>query len=267
VAELPNRGARTYADSRTDDELGLRIPGPISGGARAAGTVSCAGACDGPVRSLVSDAVCPNFLPPPCRPGVEPAPGAIVQSATAQEERWGVLRVARGDLAAIQTLSRPKSHVDIHVTDLVLDPGAKLIVTGPGTVTFHVSGKVLLGAGAVLGPEGDETPRTPPVRSGDQIRILSCARDPRYDAANPATASVRWDRDARVSALLFAPYANVAISGATAVGSLFGREVHIVGSTSLVLDPTGAFTGETSGVRPTPYQYVLRWYDSPVVNP
>lgn len=271
VAELPSDSARTYVDGRSDDGLGLRIPGPITGAAYAAGTVACDGECgsriDGPIASLAHDVVCPNFLPPPCRPGIDPAPPTMVQSATTQELRWGALRVAAGGLASVQTLSRPTSQLDIHVTDLVLEPGASLIITGPGTVTFHVSGSVHLGEGAVLGPEGEETPRPSQVRRGDQVGILSCARDPGYDPADPVTAAVRLDGGARVSAHIFAPQAGIVIAGAAVTGSLFGKRVHVYGSTSLVLDPTAGLTSETWGIRPTPYQYLLRWYDSPTVSP
>lgn len=60
-----------------------------------------------------------------------------------------------------------------------------------------------------------------------------CAHDPSYAPARTETASVRWEGQNRVSAIVFAPEPNIVVNRAEALlGGVFGNHVSIVGSTS-----------------------------------
>lgn len=271
VAEIPDNETRTYTDPQADDALGPRVPGTIGGRAVAGGALTCAEACqdqvDGKAQAHARGVMCPAFLPPPCRPGIDRVPDVVVQDAIDQAVHWGPLHVNAGTTFGIQTLGDPRARLHIHVTDFTLDPGAMVVMTGQGTVYFHVSGAVHLGAGAVIGAT-DESLTSRLITPSDRIQLLVCAHDPAYRPDRPETASVRWDDANRVSAFVFAPDANAVINGAVTVGgAVFGRSVHMSRSTASVLDPTVGPASENAGIRPSPFQYLLRWYDSPAPGP
>ncbi len=267
VTELQDNTTRAYTDPQADSALGFRMPGTIAGNVVAGGSVDCSGDCgthvDGKIRSDVREVVCPAFLPPPCRPGIERVPSVIVQHAFEEHMHWGPLHAAKGDILSISTLSDPHAGLHIHVTDIDLGPGALVVVSGRGTVYFHVSGTVHLADGAVVGV-ADQDPNGRLITPSDRIQILSCAHDPAYDLEHPETASVRWDQTNRVSAFVFAPGANIVINRVGAFrGGAFGKFVRIGGSTGMVLDPTEGVGSERVGIRPSPFQYMVRWYDNP----
>ena len=83
-------------------------------------------------------------------------------------------------------------------------------------------------------------------------------------AAPIAATSVLWHGTVVVAAVLFAPGANVLIDRARAFrGGLYGRSIKISRSSGIFLDPIEGLGSEKSVVRPSPFQYVLRWYDNP----
>jgi hypothetical protein len=267
VTELPDDTTRAYTDPQADSALGFRMPGTIAGNVVAGGSVECSGDCgtyvDGKVRSHAREVVCPAFLPPPCRPGIERVPSVIVQHAFEEHVHWGPLHMAKGDILSILTLSDPHAGLHIHVSDIDLGRDALVVVSGRGTVYFHVSGTVHLADGAAVGVADQET-NGRLITPSDRIQILSCAHDPAYDPKRPETASVRWDQTNRVSAFMFAPEANIVINRAVAFrGGAFAKFVHIGGSTGTVLDPTEGVGSEHVGIRPSPFQYMVRWYDNP----
>jgi hypothetical protein len=271
VVEIPDNETREYTDPQADDALGPRVPGTISGSVVAGGEVDCAETCqnqvDGKVQFRRRGVMCPALLSPPCQPGIDRVPEVVVQDAIDQDLRWGPLDVEAGTTLSIQTLGSPRARLHMHVTDFTLQPGAMLILTGQGTVYFHVRGAIRLGAGAVIGV-ADENPRGRLIVPSDRIQILSCARDAAYAPAHPETASVQWDGGNRVSAILFAPDANIVINRAeTLLGAVFGRDVRIVGSTASMRDPAGGMASENTAIRPSPFQYVVRWYDNPAASP
>ncbi len=271
VAEIPDNETREYTDLQTDDALGPRVPGTISGSVVAGGEVDCAESCrnqvDGKVRSRVRGVMCPAFLPPPCQPGVDRVPEVVVQDAVDQTLHWGPLHVDGGTTLTIETLGSPRARLHIHVTEFTLEPGAMVILTGRGTVYFHVGGAIRLGAGAVVGAE-DENPHSRLIAPAGRIQILSCARDAPYVAEQREASSVRWEGGNRVSALVMAPDANIVIDRAeTLLGAVFGKHVRIAGSTASILDPAEGMGSENTAIRPSPFQYVVRWYDNPAMNP
>jgi hypothetical protein len=147
-----------------------------------------------------------------------------------------------------------------------MERGATIVVTGQGTVYFHVRGAIHLGANAVIGVE-DAALRSRLITPSDRLQLLSCARDPAYDPEQPQTASVRWDLANRVSAFVFAPEANIVINQAEAFGgTVFGKHILINGSTGTILDPSEGVGSEAAGIRPSPFQYLIRWYDSPTLD-
>jgi hypothetical protein len=271
VAEIRNPEARDYTDPQPDSALGPRAPGTISGRALAAGLVDCAGSCgtqiDGPVEARARSVPCPGFLPPPCVTGNDPAPSVIVQERLHDERRYGALHVGPGEILSILTLGDPLARLHIHVNEVTLEHGSLLVVTGAGTVYLHVAGVIRLKEGAVIGG-GDENPTSPLIAPADRLQLLSCARDPKFDPAEPTTASVRWDGSNRVGAFVFAPDANMVIDRARIfTGPLFGRRVVLRGSLGTIVDPSDGIASERTAVRPTPFQYLTRWYDRPASAP
>ncbi len=267
VAELADNVTREYTDFQRDESLGRRMPGPIFGAVTAAGAVTCTHGCssqvDGEIRSGVRDVVCPAFLPPPCQPGAEPAPEAIIQSSVDETVRFSALRVEEGGLFTIQTLPDPKARLHVHVQDITLEPDAALAVTGLSTVYFHVAGRFRLGPGAMFGVE-DSSGRL--VRPSDRVQVLSCAQDSAFAATG--AGSVRWERANRVSAVVFAPGANILINRADAFsGAIFGRFVRIQQSPTFLADPTEGFASDRLGARPSAFHYLVRWYDNPTPTP
>src|SRR5437879_6171906 len=270
VVEIPNNTDRDYTDPQPDDALGPRVPGTIAGAAVAVGAIECADACRtqvaGGPHSNASGVPCPAFLPPPCRPGRDPAPRVIAQNALEQEVRFAGLHVNAGDTLSILTVGAGRARLHIHVADLTMERGATIVVTGQGTVYVHVRGAIHLGADAVMGVE-DAALRSRLITPSDRVQLLSCARDPAYDPQQPQTASVRWDLANRVSAFVFAPEANIVIGRADAIGgAVFGKHILISGSTGTILDPSEGVGSETAGIRPSPFQYLIRWYDSPTLD-
>jgi hypothetical protein len=271
VAEIRNPEARDYTDPQPDSALGPRAPGTISGRALAGGLVDCAGSCatqvDGPVVARARSVPCPGFLPPPCLTGSDPAPSVIVQERLHDDRRFAALHVGPGEILSILTLGDPLARLHIHVSEVTLERDSLLVVTGAGTVYLHVAGAIRLKEGAVIGG-GDDNPESPLIAPADRLQLLSCARDPKFDPAEPSTASVRWDGRNRVAAFVFAPDANMVIDGARIfTGPLFGRRVILGGSLGTVVDPSDGIASERTGVRPTPFQYLTRWYDRPISTP
>ena len=264
----------------------------------------CQDQIEGKVQAHMRDVMCPTFLPPPCQPGSGRAPGLFVQDSAEQVVHWGALRVDAGSILSILTPNDPRAQLHIHVTDIDLDRDAEVLITGHAAVYFHVSGTVHLAERAVFGVEDDNSSGTlmaPP----DRVQILSCAQDPPYDPGGSQTDSVRLDQANRVSAFIFAPGANVVIDGPIALGGgIFGKYVRIGGastansgllgartffrsrrsmgplpgpralarlylrsnrSTGIVLDPSEGIASPDSGVRPSPFQYLIRWYDRPAI--
>ncbi len=263
VAEIPDNETREYTDDRPDGTLRWRIPGTIAGRITAAGAVSCSKSCpaqvDGPVRAEVREVVCPNFLAAPARPGEEPAPEAIVQTEPVQTIRLGPLHVYPDEGVTIETLSVAGAELHIHVSEILLEEDARLMITGAATVYFHVRGTFVLEEGAVFGAvDMDGTL----IRPADRVHVLLDRDD--LPAPERGVPSVRWEGSNRVAAMLFAPGADVRIDRATAFrGGLYGRSVTISRSSGIFLDPIEGLGSERSAVRPSPFQYVLRWYDNP----
>jgi len=132
-------------------------------------------------------------------------------------------------------------------------------MSGAGTVYFHVSGAFTLGEDAVFGGIDFNGHLVTPA---DRVHVLLSRRDP--DFLGTGTASVRWDGNNRVAGQVFAPNANVVIDRAVAFrGALYARYIRISRSTGIFLDPIEGLGSEKSIVRPSPFQYILRWYDNP----
>lgn len=267
VGEVADNVTRQFTDRQTGENPRNRIPGGIGGNVTAGGTVLCSRGCanqvDGQVRSGVRDVVCPNFLLPQTQPDREPARDPIIQSAANQTVRWGALHVPPGEGFTIQTLSEPDAELHIHLGDVYLERGATIAITGLGTVYFHINGSFVLGPGAVFGAVDFYGNLIQP---SDRVQVLIGARDPSFGEAG--VASVRLERDNRVSALLFAPNANILVDRAEALnGALYGRYVRLTRSAGIVLDPVEGLGSEKSGVRPSPFQYLMRWYDNPNPSP
>lgn len=263
ITEILDNTTQEYIDATSDEGLHHRMPGTIGGTVTAAGAVSCSRGCanevDGQVRSGVRDIVCPALLPPPAEPGAEQAPNPIIQTAIDQTMRWSSIDVGEDEEFTIQTLSTPGTQLHIHIRHIALARGARLAVTGTGTVFFHLNGRFALGPGAMFGVS-DEDGRL--VRPSDRIQILSQAQNTSLGSGEEA--SVRWEGHNRVSGVVFAPHSNIVVDRAVAVsGALYGRYIKITRSTGIVLDPVEGLGSEKSLVRPSPYQYVLRWYDNP----
>jgi len=263
VGEILDNVSQEYTDPLADEALRWRLPGNIDGSITAAGEVACARGCarqaEGQTLAGVRDVVCPNFLAPPVRPGTRPAPDQITQSAATQTMRWSSLHVGEYGELTIETLSEPNAHLHIHLTDLRLERGATLAITGQATVYFHISGTFTLGRDAVFGASDFDGHLLKP---SDRVQVLISARDPSFPQTG--IASVRLERSNKVSALLFAPEANIVVDRATAFsGGLYGKYVRVTRSSGFVLDPTEGIASERSAVRPSPYQYLLRWHDNP----
>jgi hypothetical protein len=241
------------------------------GRAVAGGPVDCAGSCgtqiDGPVEARARSVPCPGFLPPPCLAGSDPAPSVIAQERLNEDHRFGALHVGPGEIVSILTLGNPLARVHIHVRELMMERDSLLVLTGAGTVYLHVAGAIRLKEGAVIGG-GDENPDGALIAPADRLQVLSCARDPEFDPAEPGTASVRWEGHNRVGAFVFAPDANIVIDRARLfTGPIFGRRVVLRGSWGTVVDPSDGIASERTAVRPTPFQYLTRWYDRPASTP
>jgi hypothetical protein len=267
VGEIADSDTQEFTDVQPDEVLRIRIPGAINGNLTAAGGVFCSRACgsqvEGRIASGVHDVVCPAFLAPPVRPGTKPAPNPIVQTVTNQTVNWTSLHVGEDEVFTIQTLSTLDAQLHIHLTDVILERGAALAVTGPGTVYLHVSGVFILHRDAMFGVT-DFSGQL--IRPSDRVQILVGARDP--SLLETGAASVRWEGGNRVSALVFAPNANIVVDRAAAVGgALYGKSVRLVQSSGITLDPVEGMGSEKSAVRQTPFQYVTRWYDNPNLNP
>ncbi|MGH2452277.1 MAG: hypothetical protein ACRDF5_00715 [bacterium] len=263
VGEIGDNEGREFADAQPDSSLRWRIPGVIAGRVTAAGHVLCPKGCesqvDGRVASEVREVVCPNFLAAPAQPGGEPAPEAIIQTAPTETVRWGRLHVRADKSVTIETLSVPGAVLHVHLTDILLEGGARLAITGAATVYFHVSESFVLEEGAVFGAI-DSSGNL--LRPADRVHVLLDRRDP--PLGDGAVASVRWHGRNKVAAVLFAPGANILIDRATEVrGGLYGRSIKITRSTGVFLDPIEGLGSEKSLVRASPFQYVLRWYDNP----
>jgi len=203
--------------------------------------------------------VCPNFLIAPAQPGTEPAPEAIIQTAPVETIRLGALRVRADEGVTIETLSVAEAELHVHLTEILLEQDARLMITGAATVYFHVSGTFVLEEGAVFGvADFDGTL----LRPADRVHVLLDSRDPPFDESE--VASVRWEGANKVAAVLFAPGANVLIDRVRAFrGGLYGKSIRISRSRGVFLDPIEGLGSEKSMVRPSPFQYVLRWYDNP----
>jgi hypothetical protein len=267
VGEVYDNITQEFTDMLPDEALKHRPRGGIEGAVTAGGAVRCSRGCrnqiDGAARSYAREVLCPNFLPPPVSSGSRPAPNPIVQSSVRQTLRWASLHVGENREFTIETLSEPDAELHVHMNDLRLDRGATLAVTGQGTVYLHVSHSLTLGAGAIFGAV-DFNGRL--IRPADRIQVLISARDPLWPETG--IASVRMTRDNRVSAVIFAPSANIVIDrAATVYGALYGKHVRITRSSGFVLDPTEGLASERIGIRPSPYQYVVRWYDNPSPGP
>ena len=263
VGEIPENTSREHTDGQPDNSLRWRIPGAVEGRIAAAGDVACSEGCDrqveGSVRARLREVVCPNFLAPPSQPGSKPAPDPIVQTAAQQTMSWSSLHVEDGRAVTIETLSAPQAQLHIHLSDIVLEREAQLVITGPGTVYFHVSGTFTLGEGAVFGAIDFDGHLVTPA---DRVHVLMSGRDPNFFGTS--TASIRWNGANRVAGVVFAPNVNVVIDRAAAFhGGLFARYVRISRSSGIFLDPTEGLGSEKSIIRPSPFQYILRWYDNP----
>jgi hypothetical protein len=261
VGEIPDNETQEFTDSLADEALRWRLADDIQGSVTAAGRVFCSHGCGsqvaGPIRANVREVVCPAFIPPPVQAGARPAPTPVVQTAATQILRWSAIHVAENEVFTIETLSEAGAALHLHVHSIVLERNAVLVVTGPGTVYIHTDGEFVLGPGAVFGAiDADGHP----LRPSDRLQVLSTVTDPPLAAA----ASIRWERDNRVSALVYAPDAHIRIEGARAIsGSLYGRSVRIARSSEILLDPSEGLGSELALLRPSPFQYVLRWYDNP----
>jgi len=266
VGEIPDNGAQEFTDALPDEALRHRIPGGISGNVTAGGSVICSRSCasqvDGDVQAQVREVVCPNYLAPLAQPGSQPAPNPIVQTTVRETVRWGSLHVDEDGEFTIETLSEPDAELHVHVTDIRLERGATLAVTGTATVYLHVSGSISLGPGAAFGAI-DLSGHL--MRPSDRIQVYVGARD-----RSPAVtgAGVWMEGDNRVSGLIFAPEAHIVIDHAVAFsGALYGKSVRITRSSGFFLDPTEGLGSERSLIRPSPYQYLTRWYDNPNPGP
>jgi|GEM_PF-4709530 len=262
VGEISDNRTLDYTDAQPDRALIYRLPAYISGDVSAAGTVSCAIRCglqvEGRIRESVRDVICPNYLSPPAAPGNDAVGETIVQRAVSQTLHLRPLTVGAEGLT-IQTLSTPGAELHIHTAAIHLAPGAILAVTGAATVYFHVDGPVVLDEDAVFGAS-DSSGNL--VIAADRIVVLSTARDD--TASGPGAASVSLRGNNKMAAVVFAPDAVIEIDGATAMrGALFGRHVRVTNSVGLVFDPNEGLRSVRSVVRPSPFQYVQRWYDDP----
>jgi hypothetical protein len=267
VGEIPDNDTQDFTDFMPDEALRIRIPGAINGNLTAAGGVFCSRGCanqvEGQITSNVHEVICPAFLPPPVQPGTKPAPNPIVQTATDQTVNWTSLHVGEDEVFTIQTLSTLDARLHIHLTNVVLERGAALVITGPGTVYLHVSGVFILRRDAMFGVT-DLSGHL--IRPSDRIQVFMSARD--ASLLETGAASVWWERGNRVSALVFAPNANVLVDRAEAIsGGLYGKYVRLTQSTGIVLDPIEGLGSEKSAVWSTPFQYVTRWYDNPNPGP
>jgi len=261
VAEISDNRTTDYVDAQPDTTLLRPMPAFISGSVVSAGPVSCAIGCDlqveGAVRESVREVICPNFPPPPARPGGDRAGEAIVQTAKIQALHLQSLIVGEDGLT-IQTLSAPGAELHLHTPAIDLAPGAILTVTGAATVYFHVAGPVVLAEDAVFGAM-DSSGNL--VTQASRVVIFSTAKDPSGDAGTP---SVRLLGNNRMAAVVFAPSATIDIVGAREVrGALFGRSVRVADSTNLVLDPNEGLRSLAGVIRPSPFQYIRQWYDNP----
>jgi len=172
---------------------------------------------------------------------------------------WSSLHVDEGQAVTIETLSVPQAQLHIHLSDIVLERGAQLVITGAGTVFFHVRGAFTLGEDAVFGAIDFNGHLVTPA---DRVHVLLTGQDPDFPATG--IASIRWDGDNSVAGVVVAPNVNVAIDRAAAFhGGLFARYIRIRRSSGIFLDPTEGLGSEKSIIRPSPFQYVLRWYDNP----
>jgi hypothetical protein len=263
VGEIADDVTQEFTDGLADEALRWRLADDIQGSVTAAGNVVCSQGCGsqvaGPVHANVRSVVCPAFTPPRVQTGAKPAPNPIVQTAITQTVRWSAIRAAENEVFTIETLSEPNAALHIHLRSIVLDRNAVLVVTGPGTVYIYLEGDFVLGPGAVFGAVDSDGHL---LRPSDRLQVLSVARDPWFPTT--AAASVRWERGNRVSALVFAPHANIVVDQAVAVfGGLYGRYIRITRSSGIFLDPAEGLGSELTLVRPSPFQYVLRWYDNP----
>ena len=267
VGEIMDGDTDEYIDRQPDEVLRWRMPGGIDGSITTGGAVSCSRGCanqvDGAVRTYVHEVVCPNFLTPPVRPAEEPAQDPIIQTELKETMRWGALRVRERETFTIQTLSVPAAELHIHLSEVRLERGAVLAITGLATVYFHVAGAFVLGPGADFGTV-DFVGRL--VSPSDRVQVLIGARDP--SLTETGRASVRLEGENRVSASLFAPNANIVADRVIGLsGALYGRYIRLNRSSGIVLDPVEGLGSERTGARPSPYQYVVRWYDNPTPGP
>ncbi|MGQ0549663.1 MAG: hypothetical protein ACT4PY_08365 [Armatimonadota bacterium] len=267
VGEIPDNLTQEFTDNRPEGAFSRRIPGGISGSVTAGGTVSCTRGCaqqvDGPVRAQTREVVCPNFLPPPAQPVREPAQAPIIQAEVKETVHWGALRVREGGTFTIQTLSVRGAELHIHLAEIHLERDATLAITGLATVYFHVEGGFVLGPRAAFGTVDFFGHLVSP---SDRVQVLIGARDP--SLIDTGRASVRLEGENSVSALLFAPNANIVADRVVAFsGGLYGKYVRLNRSSGIVLDPVEGLSSERVGVRPSPYQYVMRWYDNPTPSP
>jgi hypothetical protein len=216
-----------------------------------------------PVASAVRDVVCPNFRPVPAQPGAKPAETPIIQTHNSQTLRWSSLRVGEGEQFTIETFSTLNAELHIHLTSLILERDATLAITGTATVYFHVSGPFVLGQDAVFGAVDFNGHLVTP---SDRIQVMVGARD--STSPGLTAASVRFTRNNRVSALVFAPDANIVIDRPAVLrGGLYGKTVSLSRGGDVLFDPIEGMGSERVGARSTPFQYLLRWYDNPNPGP
>lgn len=260
-----------FIDNKPDADLSIPVPAPILGDASAGDNVTCSQGCanqvDGAVTENVRDVLCPAFLPPPCNP--DPTNGSVPAALSqtdaeaaanlVKEVSYGDLTVpAYGTLTIDTPTSYPSAEFHIHVTSVDLGQRAKVVITGQGKVYLHVSGTFHLGQYSWFGVESPAADARL-VWPADRVQLLSCAQDPSYPATG--TASVRWDQQNRVAALVFAPNANILINQAGEFnGSLYGRYIHINQATGFIIDQGRGINQEFLKAA---FQYVQRWYDNP----
>ncbi|MGH2454492.1 MAG: hypothetical protein ACRDF5_12190 [bacterium] len=259
---------RGYVDKTADADLVTPAPRAIAGNAFAGGDVSCSQGCpnqvDGEVRENVREVLCAPFIPPPCTPDTDPnndAPLLITHSNAeplVKVLQYDEVHPLAAQRLTIETPDNPNAELHIHATDVIFERDVVMAVRGRGRVYFHVARTFRLGQRSWFGVN-DEIPGSLLVWPGDRMQILSCASDPDYLLTG--TASVRWDQQNRVSALVFAPRANILINQAGEfLGALVGQYIHINQGLGYVLDPGSGFS---EGLLRSAFQIVDRWYDNP----
>ncbi|MDR7535493.1 MAG: hypothetical protein QN183_03885 [Armatimonadota bacterium] len=264
----PSVVERGYIDKVADTAVIYAEPRAIFGNAFAGRDVNCSQGCaaqvDGVVREHVREVLCAPFVPPPCTPSPDPnndAPLRIVHSEAeglVKELRYDEVHPGAGQRMTISTPDNPAAELHIHATSVIFERDAVLAISGRGKVYFHVGRTFRLGQRSWFGVD-DTKPGALLVWPGDRIQVLSCASDPSYEETG--VASIWWDQENRVSAVVFAPRANISINQAGEfTGALLGQYIHINQGVGYVLDPGG---GVDARFLRAAYQIIDRWYDNP----